>query len=450
MNASPSEHDPRRQMILEGNIARLIASADRLPKAADSLLEPVLVEVRRHRRRLRRRRAVAVALSSLAAVAAVLVAAVFIQRSVVRPEIEPLRPSATRTELADAVTEVAKIKAISGLASLTDGGDPRTLAGRESVIAGEWLKTAWGSRAEVLLADQSRLVVQPHTRLQINSHRGGKEIRLDEGRISFEVTKQPANQPMTISTPVARVTVVGTALDVQVLTRSNGRKQTWVDVRSGRVELTSCGQRVVLLPNMQGIANQGEPPIARSQTAEVNELARLAEQTAAMAAKAGLQAGRAAIVEFGGDGSATVWSLFDVANATRANRNEILLECAAPDGDLEVFSLQGARFPAARKGKQWRIDCSADPLPPGGRQTLVVRVGNVPRLFAAVGRSVFEFSGPDARPAERALLQLRLPSSARVEEIVPQPVEVRQSLSRLVLTLSSAYRLPQLVHEPSP
>jgi hypothetical protein len=44
---------------------------------------------------------------------------------------------------------------------------------------------------------------------------------------------------------------------------------------------------------------------------------------------------------------------------------------------------------------------------------------------------------------------LRLPSSARVEEIVPEPIEVRRSLSRLVLTISSGYEPPGLVR-PSP
>jgi hypothetical protein len=62
---------------------------------------------------------------------------------------------------------------------------------------------------------------------------------------------------------------------------------------------------------------------------------------------------------------------------------------------------------------------------------------------------VFEFSGPAAPSAKFSLLQLRLPSSARVEEIVPEPIEVRRSLSRLVLTISSGYEPPGLVR-PSP
>jgi hypothetical protein len=448
MNSSPSQYDPRRQVILEGNVARLIAAAGRLPQAtAVSRLESVLVEVRRHRHRRLRRRALGVAMASMAALVAVLAAAVFIQRSTMRPEIERARPLATRPELAPPVTEVATVKAISGLASLTGGGKPLTLAGRESVASGEWLRTAWGSRAEVLLTDQSHILVQPHTRLQINSRCGGKNILLDEGQISLEVAKQPANKTLTISTPEARVTVVGTSLDVQALTKSNGRKQTWVDVRSGRVELASGGNRVALLPNMRGIANQGERPMVASQTAEVNELARLVERTAALAAKAGIPPGRPAIVEFSNDGLATVWSLIEIRHVAGAARNESFFECDAPDGRISVFGLQGARFPAVRQGKRWRIDWSADPLPPGERRTLVVRVDNVRGLFAAVGRGAFEFSGPAARPAERSLLQLRLPSSVRVEEMEPKPVEVRRSLSRLVLTILSGYRLPQVVRE---
>lgn len=450
MNDAASESDRRRQMNLEGNVASLIAAAGRLSKGTgDSLLEPVLVEVRRQRRRLVRRRALAVALTSMAAAAAVLLGAVFIQRSARQTEIGPAPPRLTQPEIASAASEVARVKAISGLASLTSGGSARALAGREGVTAGQWLRTAWGSRAEVVLADQSQLVVQPHTRLQINTRRHGKDILLDEGQISLEVAKQPADKTVTVSTPEAQVTVVGTALDVQVLTKPDGRKQTWVDVRSGRVELASGAKRVVLLPNMQGIATGGEPPIARSQTAEVNELARLADRAASLAAESGAHSGGAAIVEFSSDGTATVWSLFEVANRAAAEVSEGLLECDAPESDLRVFSLQGAQFPVVREGKAWRVDWSADPLPPGAQRTVVVRVDNVPGLFAAVGAGVFEFSGSARRPAGLSLLQLRLPSSARVDEIVPEPFEVRRSLSRLVLTIRSDCQLPKLVREPA-
>jgi hypothetical protein len=356
--------------------------------------------------------------------------------------------------MASAATDVAKVKALSGLVSVADRGSPRALAGRQGVGAGQqgvgagqWLKTAWGSRAEVVLADQSLLVVQAHTRLQINSSRHGKEIRLDEGRIRLDVAKQPLHKTVTISTPDAQVTVVGTVLDVQVLTKADGRKQTWVDVHSGRVELVSGARRVVLLPNMQGIATAGEPPIARSQTAEVNELARLAGLATALAAKAGTPSGGAAIVEFSGDGTATVWSVFKVAKHAGAALSEGLLECSAANSDLEVFSPQGARFPLVREAKGWRVDWSADPLPSGTQRTVVVRVGNVPGLFAALGRGAFDFFGRAAQPAALSLLQLRLPSSARLEEMVPEPLEVRRSLSRLLLTIPSAYQLPKLVRE---
>ena len=101
----------------------MIAAAGRLPQApAASRLEPVLVEVRRHRRSRLRRRALAAAVTSIAAAAALLVAAVFIERGARRPEIGQVQPSAA--------TEVATVKTISGLASLTDGGKPLLLAGR--------------------------------------------------------------------------------------------------------------------------------------------------------------------------------------------------------------------------------------------------------------------------------------------------------------------------------
>ena len=269
---------------------------------------------------------------------------------------------------------------------------------------------------------------------------------LDEGQISLDVVKQPRNKSVTISTPDVQVTVVGTALDVQVLTKPNGRKQTWVDVRSGRVELASGGKRVVLLPNMQGVANQGEPPMARSQTAEVNELARLVERTAVLAAKAGTPPGRPAIVEFSGDGSETVWSLIEIRNAAGTDLNESFLECSVPDGGLDVFSLQGARLPVTAR------------VSGGGSIGRLIPCRRVDGAFwsfewATCGGCLPRSAGVNSsfparpRPAGVSLLQLRLPSSARVEAMEPKPVEVRRSLSRLVLTILASYQLPQVVRE---
>ena len=255
MNTPLSENHRDEEPILERNIARLVASVGRLPPETKESVSPeVLTEVGLQRRRLVRRRAVAVALTALVATAAALLVVVVAELS--------RRPR----QAARSIVEVAQVTAVSGIASLTNGGTPLALAGQEGVPAGHWLETAWGSQAEVLLADQSTLVVQPHTRLQINSSNGGKEILLEQGQISVEVAKQPPGNVLTIRTPESKVTVVGTALDVRVLTKPDGRKQTWVDVHSGRVEFASGGQSVLLQPNMQGIANEGEPPIARSQT----------------------------------------------------------------------------------------------------------------------------------------------------------------------------------------
>ena len=216
---------------------------------------------------------------------------------------------------------------------------------------GRMVKTAWGSRAEVLLAnDQSQMIVQPHTRLQINSRRRRARHPIGEGQVNFHVSKQPRNNTVTISTPEAQITVVGTALDVQVITKSDGRKQTWVDVRSGRVELASGGQHVVLLPEHAGHCQPGEPPIARSQTAEVNELARLAERTAALGGQGGGSArsrgDRRVRQRWLGDGLVVDRD----SDAAGANLKEGCLECNVPEGGLEVFSLQGP-VPVVRRGQ---------------------------------------------------------------------------------------------------
>ena len=179
----------------------------------------------------------------------------------------------------------------------------------------------------------------------------------------------------------------------------------------------------------------------------MNELKRLAAQLPALAAEAGIPSGSAAMIEFNSDRSATVWCLVVMVNPTQTELTECFLECDWPDCALEVFTPEGARLPEAVEGNRWRIDTLAEPMPPREKRTLVVRIGNVPGLFAAGGPGAFEFHVPVAEPAQLSLVQLRLPGSAHVEETVPAPVEVRRSLSRLVLTLSSRSRLPQMVRQ---
>jgi hypothetical protein len=457
---TPSENHPQEQPVLEGNIARLIAALDRWPGGADeppgqngriryssngypdnpppvyspALLAPVLAEVRLRRHRRVRRRVLVAGIFSMSAAAAVVVA-------ILMPWNIPPR------EVPSPVADVGQVKAVSGLALLTGGETTLQLAGKEGVAAGDWLQTAWGSRAEVLLSDESTLVVQPHTRLQINAGTGGKSILLDDGQISLDVAKQPPDKALTITTPESQVTVVGTSLEVQVLTKSDGRKQTRVDVFSGHVKLASGGRSVTLLPNMQGVADEGQPPFARSQTEELNELARLAARRTALAAEAGIPAGSAAIIEFQNDRSATVWTLVEIDNSAQSESTECLLECDLPNCSLEFFSLSGARLAATGQDRRWRVDLSAEPLPPGGTRTLVAKVGNVPGLFAMCGPGVLGFDATASQPPRLSLLQLRLPASARVEQITPPPLENRCSLGRRVLTISSNCQLPKVVHQ---
>ena len=95
----------------------------------------------------------------------------------------------------------------------------------------------------------------------------------------MDAAKQAPSNSLTIETPGAKITVLGTRLDVHVVERLDGRKQTRVSVLSGEVELESAGRKIVLLPNMEGVADQGGPPLARSLTAEVNEMIRLVDET---------------------------------------------------------------------------------------------------------------------------------------------------------------------------
>lgn len=239
--------------------------------------------------------------------------------------------------------------------------------------------------------------------------------------------------------------MLGTKLDVDLIRRPDGGKRTRVSVTSGVVELESAGEKVRLLPNMEGIADEARPPVARSLTAEVNEMIRLIEKTQAMASKAKVPKGPPAIIDFNDDASATVWTIVSIENPTNGELNRYRLKCGLADAEIKVFTLEGASLSLGTQDGRWQVDLSYAPVPPGGRTELIVRVSDVRGLFESVRQGVFEFKRKRATSPLLSLFQFRLPHSALVERAEPRRIETRATLSRLVVTIAGDSLLPDLV-----
>jgi hypothetical protein len=92
-------------------------------------------------------------------------------------------------------------------------------------------------RAVVTYPDGTRFQIRGDTVVQELSESPGKRVLLSQGNFSISVARQPADAPMEIVTPVARITVVGTRFSVAC-----GPEATRVMVDEGRVRLSSLAR----------------------------------------------------------------------------------------------------------------------------------------------------------------------------------------------------------------
>jgi len=438
------------QDVPEENVGRLIAASAEAPESdfQPKLAAAVIAEVRAQRARIRAGRVRKTRWALLATAAAALVAAFAFWST--RFDVdgqEDLAGAGPKwpPPRAGAIEQVGQVRRVHGRVLLENGQSPREVDQIEYVRAGQWVETSSRSEAAILLPDASRLSVRPRSRVQIAEENHGARLVVERGELRVDAAKQTPGNWLTIETPGARITVLGTRLDVHVVQRLDGRKQTRVSVRSGKVEMESAGGKVVLLPNMEGVADEGQPPLARSLTAEVNEMIRLVDQTKVLAAESNVSAGRPSIVEFHGDGSATIWTILPVRNPSETDLTSYAFSSAMTASVAEAYTLDGARLPVTCSDEGRAVDLSIAPVPPGAEAAVIVKLADVPGVFQDRGAGSYEASLPATGPGVLSLVQLRLPASARIEQLEPAPIETRQTLSRLVLTVAVDGRLADVV-----
>jgi ferric-dicitrate binding protein FerR (iron transport regulator) len=116
------------------------------------------------------------------------------------------------------------------------GGVSR-LAG-EKLFAGDGIETDGRGSASLLFSDGTRVDLAAATKMQGLAAKGGKRFLVAKGKISADVAKQRADEPMIARTPEGEAKVLGTKLTLIV---SAGR--TRLDVEQGRVLLTRLSDR---------------------------------------------------------------------------------------------------------------------------------------------------------------------------------------------------------------
>ncbi|MBZ5664687.1 MAG: FecR family protein [Acidobacteriia bacterium] len=132
--------------------------------------------------------------------------------------------------------------------------------------AGTVLETGEGRLVLILRADESEILVQPHTRLVVSEPAPGNwnAVEILLGRVRAYIRKRTGGAPpFQMGTPSAVIAVRGTRFDVEV----NGRGVSEVDVFDGLVEVASVtapGSSVLVSPGFStrvAIGASPEPPV---------------------------------------------------------------------------------------------------------------------------------------------------------------------------------------------
>jgi hypothetical protein len=136
----------------------------------------------------------------------------------------------------------------------------------EMIPAGTIIETGRGSLLVVLRADESEILVQPHTHLVVKEPATGSWNALDIvfGRVRAYIRKRTGGAPpFQMATPSAVIAVRGTRFDVEV----NERGVSEVDVFDGLVEVAGTGMTrgsVLVNPGFStrvALGKAPEPPV---------------------------------------------------------------------------------------------------------------------------------------------------------------------------------------------
>ncbi len=168
------------------------------------------------------------------------------------PAPEPNKPAPTTTvEASVAVLEGVKGDVLVRKEPAKEG---------QSLLKDHGLETGAEASVSIKFADGTKLDLHAESRIGRVSTAEGKKIALDEGQLAADVKKQPAGQPLVITTPQAEARVVGTKFTLVVKGDA-----TRLEVQEGRVRLTrlSDGAFTEVSAGSFAIAAPGARPAAK-------------------------------------------------------------------------------------------------------------------------------------------------------------------------------------------
>jgi hypothetical protein len=404
--------------IFEENLSKMLnSSMNKVDSAFDeNLTKAVLTEVDKQRSAVRYR--LFFKKMSLAAAAVIVIAAILFTNQ-------------------GPVESVGQVRNIYGIVTVSNGNTTEKVIETADIRPEQWIETLSGSKAEILLKDKSRLLPAPRTVLQINNGKDGQQILLQRGFVAIEAAKQPSGKSLTIKTDGSKVRVLGTNLDVRLVKKPDGSKQTRVSVTSGSVELESSGEKVLLPANTEGIADEGKPPVKRPSNLEVSEMVRLFNKNNELAIQSNVNAGLPAIIDFKGGSTAAVWTMVPYEKLEKTGAGHYLLKLKYPAFGARIFTLEGTELPVNSQNRNLQIDFSSLDVDPSQINQLVLQLPEIKGIFQSGEGSITHFDRFESSHSIVTLFQFHLPESTIIKKIYPEPIETTRKLNKLVITVAT-------------
>lgn len=335
------------------------------------------------------------------------------------------------------VESLGQVRNLYGIVTVSSGNTSEKVVETADIRPGQWVETLSGSKAEILLKDKSKLLPAPRTVFQVNNGKNGQRILLQQGFVAIEAAKQPLGKSLTIKTDGSQVRVLGTNLDVRLVKRPDGSKRTRVSVASGSVELESSGEKVLLSANTEGIADEGKAPIKRPSNLELSETVWLFNKNNELAIQSNINVGLPAIIDFKGGSTAGVWTIVPYEKLEEIGAGQYLLKLKYSASGTRVFTLEGTELPVKSQGRSLQIDFSNLSPNPAQNNRLILHLPQIKGVFQTDEENMIQFDRSASLYPIVNLFQFRLPESATIEQIYPEPIETVRKLNKLVITVAT-------------
>jgi len=247
----------------------------------------------------------------------------------------------------DAAEVVARVEKGVGCRVSGVGGE-RTLELGDDVRAGEKIETGEGGSVVLAYGVGAKVEVGEMSRLRFEYSVTNKRLpisKLEKGKLSAEVAKQPAGRPFIVETPHGRVTVLGTRFTLRVEESEGGKDQvteqsqipsTRLQVEEGLVRFTRLGDGVsVEVPAGCGVST-GEDMAMKvvSLTPALTVLANLRGHSADNINALRFSPDGTRFLSCGGDRTTRVWDVQTRRElfALRGHKKAVMTAAFSPDG----------------------------------------------------------------------------------------------------------------------